>query len=222
MQKIAKNSPSAHHRTTLSDYIFATKAHIDNRKNLLNNDISPTCPYKQTDTTKIMVTWPCTNITHTNFQQINVGTFESDIQSVNTAPWVASESNAFRGDEGCASFSDPVYTTQPGLQPVVSCKRGFIIHISRVSDVFREIGRLLWKTCTYVKFREARDGARLFSFVKVFGLSPIRFCTDCMPRFSAHGEYLLTSYMHSRRLRVVTDEWWQWRIFFTPYLRRLF
>jgi len=31
-QKIAKNSPSVHHRTTLSGYIFATKACIDNRK----------------------------------------------------------------------------------------------------------------------------------------------------------------------------------------------
>ena len=31
-QKIAKNSPSAHHRTTFSGYIFATKARIDNRK----------------------------------------------------------------------------------------------------------------------------------------------------------------------------------------------
>jgi len=30
--KIAKKSPSGHHRTTLSDYIFATKARIDNRK----------------------------------------------------------------------------------------------------------------------------------------------------------------------------------------------
>jgi len=27
--KIAKKSPSAHHRTTLSSYIFATKARID-------------------------------------------------------------------------------------------------------------------------------------------------------------------------------------------------
>ena len=27
-----KISPSGHHRTTLSGYIFATKAHIDNRK----------------------------------------------------------------------------------------------------------------------------------------------------------------------------------------------
>jgi len=30
--KIAKKSPSAHHRTTLSGYIFATKALVDNRK----------------------------------------------------------------------------------------------------------------------------------------------------------------------------------------------
>jgi len=31
-QKLSKNKPSAHHRTTLSGYILATKAHIDNRK----------------------------------------------------------------------------------------------------------------------------------------------------------------------------------------------
>jgi len=31
-QKLRKKSPSAHHRTTLSGYIFATKAHIDNQK----------------------------------------------------------------------------------------------------------------------------------------------------------------------------------------------
>jgi len=42
--KIAKNSPSGHHLTTLSGYIFAIKAHIDNRKNLLNINISSTCP----------------------------------------------------------------------------------------------------------------------------------------------------------------------------------
>jgi len=32
MQKMAKNSPSGHRPTTLSSYIFATKACIDNRK----------------------------------------------------------------------------------------------------------------------------------------------------------------------------------------------
>jgi len=41
-----KKSPSRHHRTTLSGYIFATKARIDNRKkNLLSSNISPTCPH---------------------------------------------------------------------------------------------------------------------------------------------------------------------------------
>ena len=42
---MAKNLPSGHHRATLSGYIFATKAHIDNRKNLLNSNISSTCPH---------------------------------------------------------------------------------------------------------------------------------------------------------------------------------
>jgi len=32
MQKVAKNSPSGYYRTTLSGYIFATKAHIDKWK----------------------------------------------------------------------------------------------------------------------------------------------------------------------------------------------
>ena len=35
-----------HHCTTLLGYIFATKAHINYRKNnLLNTNVSPTCPY---------------------------------------------------------------------------------------------------------------------------------------------------------------------------------
>jgi len=41
--KVAKNSPSGHHRTTLSGYISATKALIDNWKNMLNSNVSPTC-----------------------------------------------------------------------------------------------------------------------------------------------------------------------------------
>ena len=45
-QKITKNSPSSHDRTTLSGCIFATKARVDNRKrNLLNSSISSTCPH---------------------------------------------------------------------------------------------------------------------------------------------------------------------------------
>jgi len=44
-QKSRKKSPSGHHRTTLSGYIFATKARIDNRKNLLSSNISSRCPH---------------------------------------------------------------------------------------------------------------------------------------------------------------------------------
>ena len=44
-QKIAKKSPFWHHRTTLSGYIFATKACIDNRKKSLSNgNMSSICP----------------------------------------------------------------------------------------------------------------------------------------------------------------------------------
>ena len=43
--KSRQKSPSWHHRTTLSGYIFATMAHIDNRKNLLNSNMSLTCPH---------------------------------------------------------------------------------------------------------------------------------------------------------------------------------
>jgi len=39
-----KKSPSEHHRTTLSGYILTTKAHIDNRKNLLCSNNSTRCP----------------------------------------------------------------------------------------------------------------------------------------------------------------------------------
>ena len=45
-QKIRQKSPSRHHRTTLSGYIFATEACIDNRKkNLLSSNISSTCTH---------------------------------------------------------------------------------------------------------------------------------------------------------------------------------
>jgi len=44
-KKVVKNSLSAHHRTTLSGYIFAPEACIDNRKKLLSSNISLTCLY---------------------------------------------------------------------------------------------------------------------------------------------------------------------------------
>jgi len=40
-----KKSPYGHHCTTLSGYILATKAYINNQKNLLNSNISPTTPH---------------------------------------------------------------------------------------------------------------------------------------------------------------------------------
>ena len=44
MQKWSKTSPSEHHHATLSGYIFATKACIDNRKkNLFNSNTCSTC-----------------------------------------------------------------------------------------------------------------------------------------------------------------------------------
>jgi len=45
-KKLPKKSLSGHHRTTLSGYIFTSKACIDNRKkNLLYSNISSTCPH---------------------------------------------------------------------------------------------------------------------------------------------------------------------------------
>ena len=43
-QKIAKNSPSGHHRTTLSGCIFATMARVDNRKKLVKQQYLPHMP----------------------------------------------------------------------------------------------------------------------------------------------------------------------------------
>jgi len=42
---MAKKSLSAHRRTTLSGYTFATKARIDYRKKMLSSNISCRCPH---------------------------------------------------------------------------------------------------------------------------------------------------------------------------------
>jgi len=42
-----KKSPSAHHRTTFSGYIFATKACIDNWKKLVKQHICYRCPHNK-------------------------------------------------------------------------------------------------------------------------------------------------------------------------------
>ena len=45
-QNSRQKSPSGHHRTTLTGYILATKARIDNlKKNLLSSNISSRCPH---------------------------------------------------------------------------------------------------------------------------------------------------------------------------------
>jgi len=45
-QKRRQKSPSGHHSTTLSGYIFATKARIDKqKKNLLSSNMFSTCPH---------------------------------------------------------------------------------------------------------------------------------------------------------------------------------
>jgi len=44
--KTSPKSPSGHHRTALTDYIYATKARIDNqKKNLLSSNMSSRCPH---------------------------------------------------------------------------------------------------------------------------------------------------------------------------------
>jgi len=43
--KSRQKSPSGHHRTTLSGYIFAIGTYRQSEKNLLNSNISPTCPH---------------------------------------------------------------------------------------------------------------------------------------------------------------------------------
>jgi len=46
IQKSCQKLQSGHHRTTLSGYIFAAKARIDNRKkNLLSSNMSSTYPH---------------------------------------------------------------------------------------------------------------------------------------------------------------------------------
>jgi len=44
-KKSPKKSPSGHHRTTLSGYIFATKARIDNREKIIKQQYLIYCPH---------------------------------------------------------------------------------------------------------------------------------------------------------------------------------
>jgi len=49
MQKVDKKSPYGHYHTILSGYVFATKACINNRKKLLNNNTSSICLHNIVD-----------------------------------------------------------------------------------------------------------------------------------------------------------------------------
>jgi len=53
----AKKSPSAHHRTTLSGYIFATKARIDSLKKLVKQQCLPTCPQNMVNLCPLAAGW---------------------------------------------------------------------------------------------------------------------------------------------------------------------
>jgi len=44
-KKIVKNLPSGHHSTTLSVYIFATKARVNNQKKIVKQQYLLTCPH---------------------------------------------------------------------------------------------------------------------------------------------------------------------------------
>jgi len=73
-QKSRQKSPPGHHRTTLSGYIFATKACIDNRKkNLLSSNMSSRCPHNMANFGPLAaeidpVVWG----THANFNGFHV------------------------------------------------------------------------------------------------------------------------------------------------------
>ena len=103
--KMAKNSPSAHHRPTLSGYIFATKACIDNRKkNLLNSNTSSTSSHNT----------------------VNVREFGAPQQiSTDFAPWLryCTDVGQRRSAKLCTIFgrllgcSTPMYTLWGALAP---------------------------------------------------------------------------------------------------------
>jgi len=68
-----KKSPSGHNLTTLSGYIFATKARIDNRKKLLSSNMFCTCPH---------------NMVWAHYRLRSIGEFGAPLQiSVGFACW---------------------------------------------------------------------------------------------------------------------------------------
>jgi len=77
-QKIAKKSPSGHHRTTLSGYIFATKARIDSRKKLVKQQYFPTCPYNMVNYGLLAAEIVFVSLGHPSyFQRVSLSRFGS-------------------------------------------------------------------------------------------------------------------------------------------------
>jgi len=76
IQKIAKNSPSAHHRTTLLGYIFATKARIDSRKKLVKQQhlLHMSSQYDELRSNKALTAEVCWRVwgTPANFHEFRV------------------------------------------------------------------------------------------------------------------------------------------------------
>jgi len=72
-QKIAKKSPSGHHPTTSSGYIFAAEACVDNRKKLLSSNISSSCSHNMVNLGPLAAEICCRVWgTHANFNGFRV------------------------------------------------------------------------------------------------------------------------------------------------------
>jgi len=63
-QKIAKKSPSGHHPTTLSGYIFTTKACTDNRKKLSSSNIFSTFSHNRVNFGPLVLVALCNRADH--------------------------------------------------------------------------------------------------------------------------------------------------------------
>jgi len=86
----AKKSPSGHHPTTLSGYIFATKVRIDNRKKLLSSSMFSTCPYNIVNfgilpAEIVSLVWG-TPSKSTNFNGLRLGTVTARHSSIGRQP----------------------------------------------------------------------------------------------------------------------------------------
>jgi len=106
-----KNSPSGHHLTTLSGYIFATKAHIDNRKNIVKQQYLPRCLHNMVNfgTLTAEISWRVWGIP-ANFNGFRV--LDSLLQRRRST-----EVNQTLNDVWPCSWLSTLYIHFPGLLP---------------------------------------------------------------------------------------------------------